>query len=157
MGAAVALVGRAGGEEVVAQVFWRERAFGEVLDAAGEELVAEFGDEGLSGPGAGFAEGADGLACDVICDAEESVGVLGDSAALEHTGGDFFHPEGAFAAGGALAAGFMGVELVDVGESPEHVAGVIHDDDAARAGHGACGGEAIEVHGNVFEADDAFG
>src|SRR5690606_4549835 len=75
---------------------------------------------------------------------------------VDHAAGDFFHPQGAFAAGGALAAGLVLVEGVDVGEGLDHVDGIVHDDDAAGAAHGADHGERVEVHGNVLDAPIVF-
>ena len=157
-------------ETVRLQRSWREWCFsvisvgsvprysgvGSALQFAAE-FVSELRDEALGGPGAGFAEGADGPAGDVVGDGLERVGVALHAAAGEQAVGDFLHPERAFAAGGALAAALVGVKFVDVIERPDHVAGVVQDDDAAGAGHRADGGEGIEIHWDVLEADLAFG
>src|SRR5690606_14592180 len=60
------------------------------------ELVLELGDEALGGPRAGFAEGADGAAGDLVGDGLEQLAVLGTGVAVDHAAGDFFHPQGAF-------------------------------------------------------------
>src|SRR5690606_20296047 len=76
------------------------------------ELFAELQHEALSWPRARFAKGADRLSSDVIRDVLQSIRVLLRSAAFEHAGRDLLHPETALAAGCALSAGFVGVEIV---------------------------------------------
>ncbi len=55
--------------------------------------------------------------------------------------------------GRALAAALVGVELVQVVEGPDHVAGVVHDHDAAAADHRTDGGEAGGVHDDIEYGD----
>ena len=53
-------------------------------------------------------------------------GIVLHAAAVQHAVGDLLHPERAFAAGRALAAAFVRVKLVDVGQRPDHVARIVH-------------------------------
>ena len=46
----------------------------------------------------------------------------------------------------------MRVELVDVRERPDHVDGVVHDDDPAGSAHGPDHGQRIKVHGHILDA-----
>ena len=120
------------------------------------EFFREFFDETLRRPGAGFAEGADGSAGDVVGDGLERVRILHDAAAEQHAVGDLLHPERAFAARRALAAALVRVEFVDVVQRPDHVARVVHHDHAAGAGHRAGGGERIEIHRDFIDRHFAF-
>ncbi len=81
---------------------------------------------------------------------------LGLAVAGRRGGGDFLHPERAFAAGRALAARFVRVERGDVGEALDHVARLVHDDDAAAARHGTCCGEGVEIERDVLQAQFLF-
>ena len=47
----------------------------------------------------------------------------------------------------------MRVEGIQVVDDPGHAAAVVHDDDAAGAGHGAALGHGVEVHGDVHDAE----
>ena len=78
-------------------------------------------------------------------------GILLRAAAREHAVGDLLHPERAFAARRALAARFVSVKFVDVIQRLDHVARVVHDDDAAGARHGTRRRERIEIHRDIFE------
>ncbi len=50
-----------------------------------------------------------------------------------------------------MAAAFVGVELVQVVEGPDHVTRVVHDHDAAAADHGASGLERGGIHREIQE------
>ena len=50
-----------------------------------------------------------------------------------------------------MAAAFVGVELVQVVEGPDHVTCVVHDHDAAAADHGASGLERGGIHREIQE------
>ena len=102
-------------------------------------------------PGAGFTEGADGAAGDVVGDVFEVLRIVGACALVDDAGGDLGHPEAAFAAGGALSAAFVGVELVQVVQGPDHVARVVHDHHAAATDHGASGLERGGIHRQIEE------
>src|SRR5258705_508753 len=65
--------------------------------------------------------------------------------ALGQPGGHALEPAGAFAARRALAAGFVRVKRDDARQHGDDVGVLVHDDDAARAGHGAQRLAAAEV------------
>src|SRR6266704_1777496 len=116
--------------------WWRRGFF-----CAGGEIFRKFLDKTLGGPGAGFSEGADSAAGNVIRYRFQSRWILHHAAAEQHSIGNLFHPERALTAGGALSTRFVGIELVNVVKSPDHVARVIQHNDAARARHRAAGGK----------------
>src|SRR5207245_163107 len=90
---------------------------GFVRRALRDEFVFELAHEALHRPGAGFAKGANGPAAgDIVGDLDEVIGILPATLAVGKPIEHFGHPEGSFAAGGALAAAFVGVELADVGQ-----------------------------------------
>lgn len=105
------------------------------------KILRKFFDEALSWPGAGFSEGADGATGDVVSNGEEGARVRWDTLSAKHAGCDFGHPEATFAAWSALSATFVSIEEVEVVESPEHVAGVVEDNDSTAADHGSSSGE----------------
>src|SRR6185312_4737969 len=109
----------------------------EVLADLGFELAAELGEEAEHRPGGGFAERADGVAGDAVRDRRAQVDVAGAAFALGQPRGDARQPAGAFAARRALAARLVRVEAHDARGDGDEVGGLVHDDDAARAGHGA--------------------
>src|SRR5512142_1992695 len=113
------------------------------------ELGAELLDEALHRHRRRVAQGADGLAADAVRHLHELVHVAPRRVAvldaLEHA----LHPRRALAAGRALAAALVGVELGDARERADHARRVVHDDDAARAGHGAGGLQGVELHRDV--------
>ena len=100
-------------------------------------------------PGACFAERANGAACDVVGDVFKVLRIVRACALVDDAGGDLGHPEAAFAAGGALSTAFVGVELVQVVQGPDHVARVVHDHHAAASHHGASGLEAGGIHRQI--------
>ena len=60
---------------------------------------------------------------------------------------DAVEPAGAFAAGGALAAGFFEIEVAQSFQGLNHAYVFVHHDDRARAEHGAGFGDGVVVHG----------
>ena len=74
------------------------------------ELAAEVLGEALHRQGGGIAERADGAAHDVVENAVEHVQVFRTALAVLDAMHDLVQPRGAFAAGRALAAGFLVVE-----------------------------------------------
>ena len=76
-------------------------------------------------------------------------GVAGDEAFH-----DAPHPAGAFAARGALAAGFVLVEVRQAGDGADDVGGLVHDDDGGGAEAGLEVAQRVEVHRAV---DDLIG
>ena len=121
-----------------------------------EVLVLELRDGGLHGPRDGFTVGADRAASHLVRDVEQQRNV-GLKAA---SGRDAFRnptqPKRTFAARRALAAGFMGIESIEVGEGLDHLDRVIDDDGAAGAEAGAAGGDAVRVERNIFERPVEF-
>ena len=82
------------------------------------EMRTEFLHETLGGPRTGFTEGADGAAFDVVGDALQFIHVGGRRDSRDDTVADLLHPQAAFPARGALAAGFVRVERINVIEDP---------------------------------------
>ena len=119
----------------------------------GEQLVAEFPDDRLHRPGRRFAEGADRAAVDLIGHAFQRVDVGRAGFSGDEAVGNLLHPGRTFAARRALAAGFVGVERVQIVEHPRHLAGVVEHDHAAGACHRATRRERVEVHLDVPEIE----
>src|SRR5262245_10392176 len=94
--------------------------------------MAEVPDQALDRPGGSVPEGTDGVALHPGRDVPQQVDLvlLGLAAlhALEHAP----HPAGTLAAGGALAAAFMAVEVGDAADGGDDVGRLVHDDDGRR-------------------------
>ena len=86
-----------------------------------DEFVAEFRDKALSGPQTGFPKGADGSTGDIIRHTFQRVSILPCSSPVQHSFGDFFHPERTLPTGCALTAALVGVEFVNVVEGATDV------------------------------------
>ena len=95
--------------------------------------------------------GADRAAGHLVRDVEQQRDVGLEAAAGRDTLGDTGEPEGAFAAGRALAAGLVGVEGVEIGECLDHLDGVVDDDGAAGAEARAARGDAVGIERDVLE------
>ena len=95
--------------------------------------------------------GADRAASHLVRDVEQQRDVGLEAAAGRDALRDAGEPEGAFAAGRALAAGLVGVEGVEVGERLDHLDGVVDDDGAAGAEARAARGDAVGVERDVLE------
>src|SRR5215204_1073061 len=91
-----------------------------VVDAA-LDLAPEMPDQPLDRPGGGVAERADGVALDLRRDFEQHVDLAPLRAAFGHAGEDAPHPARALAAGRALAAALVLVEVGDAGNRPHNV------------------------------------
>ncbi len=89
----------------------------------------------------------------MVGDAFQGLDIFGGRIAFDKAIGDFLHPRGTLATRCALAAGFVGVEGVEVVQHPRHSTGVVQDDHSPGTGHRATCCEGIEVHGNVPEAE----
>ncbi len=126
----------------------RERAQAARLDV-GFELVAELGDHRADRHRHRVAEHAQAMADDVVLDGGHDLqvhrGRLAAVDPLEHV----HRPVRALAAGGALAAGLVAVELRDLQRDVEDRRRVVDDDDRARAEHRAGFGHGVEVVGDV--------
>ena len=110
------------------------------------EVFGELLQDGFDDPIGAVGEAADGGAGhDALGEADfhEQVEVLGAAAAFVDAVDDLVGPGGAFAAGGALAAGFVGVEADAVTGDGDHVGGVVH--------HRHAGG--AEAEDAIFFAD----
>src|SRR5262249_60293183 len=75
------------------------------------ELGPEMTDQPLDRPGRGVAQRADRMALDLAGDLLQHVDLLDPGVAAHHALHDAVHPAGALAAGRALAAAFMHVEM----------------------------------------------
>ena len=147
----------AGEETVLLPAFLRVGQTGVEWIRQGYEFLLEFGDHGLGGPGGGFTKGADRFSFNLVGHFNEQIHIRRGGFSFQDAGAEFHHPRAAFPAGGALPAGFMGVETVDVVHGPGHGAGVVHDDDRAGTGHGAVLGDAVQIQRNVEEGDFSHG
>src|SRR5437667_1156565 len=123
--------------------------FGFVRRAPGLELVFELVHEAEHRPGAGFAEGADGSALDVLRDVNQAIGVLPAAVPARETTQRLAHPEGALAAGGALATALVRVKLGYVRQRLDDVGRIVHHDDGAGAAHAARLRQRIKVVGQI--------
>ena len=132
---------------------WGATTHGNVPGLLGSdlELLGELLEEALDGPGGRLTEGADGTPGDVVGDILEGLGILSGTLAIHHASGHLVDPENTLAARGALTTALMGVELVEIIEGPEHVARVIHDDDATTADHGSGSRKAGGIHDEIEE------
>src|SRR5665213_38072 len=119
--------------------------FSALLHLDGEGLW-EFCQEALHRPGAGFAKGTDRAARDIVSHIQECGGILCNPITCQHPGGHFVHPETSLAARCALSAALVSIELIEVIERPEHVAGIIHDDHSTATDHGAGGCQGGGIH-----------
>ena len=110
------------------------------------ELVPVVAQEALHRPRGGFTEGADGVTFDLAGDALEQVHVIKRGLAFDDAVQRAEHPAGAFAARGALAAGFVVVETADALAGAHHAGGFVHDDDRTRTQAGTGLLDRIVVH-----------
>src|SRR5215211_5135091 len=113
------------------------------------ELVAEELQGGDDRAGRPVAEGAEGAPEDRVADVLEGVHVLGPALARLQPAEDLAHPVGALPAGGALAAGLVGVELGEVQAGPDDADVLGEDHHRGRAEQAAGAGDALEVHRGV--------
>ena len=90
------------------------------------KLLGKFAEKALGRPGASFAKGANSSTGDIVGNTLEHAWILGPAASRQHSRRDLGHPETALAARGALPATFVGVELIQVIQRPDHIARVIH-------------------------------
>src|SRR5688500_255546 len=110
------------------------------------ELRPEMLDQALDRPGGGVAEGADGVALDLLGDVVELVDVADVGVALTKLLHRPPHPAGALAARGALAAALMLVEIADAADRTYDVGRLVHDDDGGGAEARAELLQPVEVH-----------
>src|SRR5687767_4500639 len=84
------------------------------------EFMPEMFHEALHRPGGGVAEGANGVAFDLVGHVHQHVQVLLAAFAGEHSLQQTIHPAGAFTARRALSAGFGVVEARNALEDSHH-------------------------------------
>src|SRR5690606_27639570 len=115
----------------------------------GEVLVAELLDRARHGCGRGIAEHADRGARHVLPDVEQYIQVLLPALTPLDAAEDLGQPPGALAAGRALAAGLVGVELHDPPDLLHDAGRIVHHDHGRRAQHAAGLRHTLVVHRDV--------
>ena len=125
-----------------------------ILVDARLDLVTEMRDQALDRPRRSVAERADGVALDLLRHFEQHVDFALVGAAFGHAAQDAPHPARAFAAGRALAAALVLVEIGNAGNRPDQIGRLVHHDHGGGAEAGAKLAEAVEVHRRV---DDLLG
>ena len=83
-------------------------------------------DQALDRPGGGVAQRADRVAFDLLGDVVEIVDLVDLGIAFAQPLHHPPHPAGALAAGRALAAGFMLIEIRDAADRADDVGGLVH-------------------------------
>src|SRR6516165_6123176 len=116
-----------------------------VVDAS-LDLVAEVTDQALHRPGRAVAERTDGVALDLGCDFHQHVDLALVRAAFRHAAEHPPHPTHALAAGRALAAAFVLVEIRDAGHGADDVGRFVHHDHGRRAERRFELPAAVEIH-----------
>src|SRR5665213_3535783 len=112
-------------------------------------------DQALDRPRRGIAQGADGVALNLLGYFLQKVDFCHFRVAFDHAGHDAPHPAGAFAAGRALAAAFMLVEISQPLDRLHHIGGLVHHDHSRGAKTGLLCFEAVEIH--QHRVADGFG
>src|SRR6266508_3711226 len=107
-----------------------------VLVNATLDLVPEMAQQALHRPGRAVPERADGMTLDLGRDLHEHVDLALVRAALRHAAEYPPHPSHALAAGRALAAAFVLVEIRDARHGADDVGRFVHHDHGGRAGCG---------------------
>src|ERR1700678_2166 len=120
-----------------------------VLRSICHEILAEFRDKALRGPGASFTKSTYGSPGDIIGYRLQSVGISFGARPVKQTRSDLLHPKRSFPARRALAATFVGVEFINVVQGPDHVAGIIHHNDSSGSGHRSDCRQGVEVDPDV--------
>ena len=106
-------------------------------------------DEPLDRPRRGIAERADRMPLDLLGHVEQHVDLALLRAPDDHALHDAPHPARPFAAGRALAAAFVTVEIGDARNRLHDVGRLVHDDDRCRAEARLEVSKAVEVHRRV--------
>ena len=113
-------------------------------------LGPEMADQTLHRPGRGIAQRADGVAFDLLGHVEQQIDLallrLAALQALQHAP----HPAAALAAGRALAAALVLVEVGDAPDGGDDVGRLVHDDDGRRAHARLELGQRIEIERQVL-------
>src|SRR5687768_14920799 len=113
------------------------------------KLRPEVADQALDRPGGGVAQRADGVALDLLGDVPERVDLVDLGIALDQPLHHPPHPARALAAGGALAAALMLVEIGDAGDRLHHVGRLVHDDHRRCAEAGLEIAKTVEIHRRI--------
>src|SRR5918993_666091 len=124
------------------------------------DLVTEVADQTLDRPSRRVAERADGVAFDLGRNFEQHVDLALLGAAFRHAGEHAPHPARAFAAGGALAAALVLVEICQASDGADDVGGLVHDDHGGSAEAGLQIAQGVEIHmgiGDLLGRNDRHG
>ena len=106
---------------------------GGILIDALLDHVTEMANEALDRPGRRIAQCADRMALDLIGDIQQHIDLALLGAPIRHAGQDPPHPARAFAAGRALAAALMLVEISQPANGADDVGRFVHHDDGRGA------------------------
>src|SRR6202161_3134244 len=98
---------------------------GRILVDAPLDLAPDVPQLTLYRPGGAVAEGADGVALDLLGHLEQHVDLALVRPAVGHAGEHAPHPAHALAARGALTAALMLVEIGDARHRPDDVGGLV--------------------------------
>src|SRR5260370_32450931 len=99
------------------------------------ELFAEVFNEALYRQRRGVAKRADGAAGDVVGHRVQRFQILGPALSMLDAMDHPVQPAGAFAAGCALTAGFLEIEIRQALQRAHHASGLVHDYDRPGAQH----------------------
>src|SRR5262249_39883548 len=117
-----------------------------VLVDAPLDLVPEMAKQALYRPGRAIPEGADRMALDLGGDLHEHVDLALMRAAFGHAAEDSPHPAHALAAGRALAAALMLVEIRDARHGADDVGRFVHHDHGGGAERGLELAATVKIH-----------
>jgi hypothetical protein len=115
-------------------------------DDAVLDLVPEMADQALDRPGRRIAKRADRVPLDLLGDVEQHVDLLDLGLALHQPVHHPHHPARALAAGRALAAAFVLVELRQPPDRLDDVGGLVHHDHRRGAQARPLLAQPVEVH-----------
>src|ERR1700679_265904 len=106
--------------------------------------------EALNGPSRSIAVRADRVAFDFLGDLEQRIDFSDFGLPTHHALHDAPEPAGAFAAGRALAATFMHVEMAEAGDGIDNIGRFIHHDEAGSTEAGFRFAQAVKIHQHRF-------
>src|SRR5262245_30182174 len=104
----------------------------------------------LHRPGGAVAEGADGVPLDLGCHFHEHVDFTPLRATFRHAREHAPHPAHALAAGCALAAAFVLVEIGDARHRLHDIGGLVHDDYGGGTECRLLLAAAVEIHQEII-------
>ncbi len=111
--------------------------------------MAKMADQALHRPGGGVAQRADGVAFDLMADIEQHIDLALLGLALGHALEHPPHPARALAAGRALAARLMLVEIGEPRDGADDVGRLVHDDHRRGTEARLQRLEAVEIHREI--------